>query len=404
MLDENDHRSLGQRLDLFHFQEEAPGMVFWHPRGLVLYALLQERVRQQLYRDNYQEVRTPQLLSQAIWQSSGHWQNFRGEMFVLREEGRALALKPVNCPGHIQIVQRMALSYRDLPLRLSEFGLVHRDEPSGVLHGLFRLRQFTQDDGHVFCEEGQVHAEVARFCGALKGFYRAFGFDELDIAFSSRPALRAGDDPTWERAERMLQDSARQAGLEFAVQPGQGAFYGPKLDFSLKDRLGRSWQCGTIQLDFILPERFELAYADSSGGRQRPAMLHRALFGSIERFLGVLLEHHAGTLPPWLAPEQVMIVPVGSELIDYASALTQRLCNSGVRARLDASSDTLARRIVEAHRAGIPFVAVVGKREQAEGSLSIRDRSGKQWNTRLENGVRELVRLCAQPAIAEPDP
>ena len=400
MLDENDHRALGQRLDLFHFQEEAPGMVFWHPRGLVLFRLLQEQVRRQLHRDNYQEVRTPQLLNQSIWQRSGHWQNFRADMFVFAEEGRALALKPVNCPGHIQIVQRMALSYRDLPLRLSEFGLVHRDEPSGVLHGLFRLRQFTQDDGHVFCEEGQVHAEVARFCGGLKGFYRTFGFDELDIAFSNRPPLRAGDDQTWERAERILEDAARYAGLEFSVQPGQGAFYGPKLEFSLKDRLGRSWQCGTIQLDFILPERFELTYADSSGRRVRPAMLHRALFGSIERFLGVLLEHCAGALPPWLAPEQVLVLPVGKELVDRAGALALRLGNSGVRARLDAGSDTLARRIVEAHKAGIPFVAVVGKREQAEDSISVRDRSGKQWKARLEDGMRELIRLCAQPAIA----
>jgi threonyl-tRNA synthetase len=398
MLDENDHRSLGQRLNLFHFQEEAPGMVFWRPRGLILYRLLQDRVRQQLQRDDYLEVRTPQLLNQAIWRSSGHWQNFREDMFVLGEDDAA-ALKPVSCPGHIQIVQRMAPSYRDLPLRLSEFGLVHRNEQSGVLHGLFRLRQFTQDDGHVFCEEGQVHAEVARFCGALKGFYQAFGFVDLDIAFSSRPPQRAGDDSVWERAEAMLEDAARKAGLQFSVQPGQGAFYGPKLEFSLKDRLGRAWQCGTIQLDFVLPERFDLAYVDSSGGRRRPAMLHRALFGSVERFLGVLLEHYSGALPPWLAPEQTVVVPVSAHLVGHARAVAHHLSASGIRARINAGPDTLARRIVEAHQAGIPFVVVVGKRELAEGSINIRDRSGRQWETRLEDGVRELVRLCAPPAF-----
>ncbi len=401
MLDEIDHRSLGQRLDLFHFQEEAPGMVFWHPRGLVLYRLLQDRVRKQLQRDNYQEVRTPQLLNQAIWQSSGHWQNFRDDMFVLPEANQALALKPVSCPGHIQIVQRMAPSYRDLPLRLSEFGLVHRNEQSGVLHGLFRLRQFTQDDGHVFCAEDEVQAEVARFCGGLKEFYWAFGFDHLDIAFSSRPPQRAGDDRTWARAERILEDAARRAGLQFSIQPGQGAFYGPKLEFSLKDRLGRSWQCGTIQLDFILPERFDLAYVDSGGERQRPAMLHRALFRSIERFLGVLVEHHAGALAPWLAPEQVVVIPVGADLFDYAHTVAQRLRDAGVRARVDANADTLARRIVEAHKAAIPFIVVVGKREQAGNSISVRERSGKQWEAGLEEGVREMVNLCAPPTITQ---
>jgi threonyl-tRNA synthetase len=396
MLDENDHRHLGQRLDLFHFQEEAPGMVFWHPRGLVLYRLLENRVRELFQRDEYQEVRTPQVFSQAIWESSGHWQNFREDMLVLSDDDRSFALKPVSCPGHIEIVRRKAPSYRDLPIRLSEFGLVHRNERSGSLHGLFRLRQFTQDDGHIFCSSEQVAEEVARFCRSLHAFYAEFGFRDVDVAFSNRPPKRAGADQAWDRAEEMLELAARAAGLDLHLQPGQGAFYGPKLEFSLKDRLGRSWQCGTIQLDLVLPERFDLHYVESGGDRKRPAMLHRALFGSLERFLGILLEQCRGALPPWLAPQQAVLASVGSA-DEYAQMVLARLSAAGIRSQLDQRAESLPRKIVEAHEAGIPFFLVVGNRERARGSLRIRDRSGNQHETPLNEAVGELVRACSSP-------
>ncbi|HLL56042.1 MAG TPA: threonine--tRNA ligase [Myxococcaceae bacterium] len=400
MLDEHDHRSIGQRLDLFHLQEEAPGMVFWHPRGLVLYRLLEERVRQHIQREGYREVRSPQILSQSIWERSGHWDNFRGDMLLVDDgERAAFALKPVSCPGHIQLVQRMALSYRDLPLRLAEFGLVHRNERSGALQGLFRLRQFCQDDGHVFCAEEQVASEVARFCRSVRGFYASFGFDELEVAFSSRPAQRAGSDDVWDRAEAALLQAARSAGLRCQMQPGQGAFYGPKLEFVLKDRLGRAWQCGTLQLDFVLPERFDLGYVSAGGARKRPAMLHRALFGSIERFLAILLEQHQGALPAWLAPDQVVVAPAQVEANGYARELRDVLVSAGVRARVDERPESLSRRIVDAHRDGVPFLVVVGPRERADRSVQLRERSGAQRALGIDEAVVELVAACRAPLV-----
>ncbi|WP_224372575.1 threonine--tRNA ligase [Hyalangium versicolor] len=397
MLSEHDHRSLGDRLDLFHLQEEAPGMVFWHPRGFILYQLLEERVRRELAAGGYREVRTPQILGQRIWESSGHWQNFRGDMFVVDDGERPFAVKPVSCPGHIQIFQRMAPSFRALPIRLAEFGLVHRNESSGALLGLFRLRQFTQDDGHIFCMEEQVADEVAAFCRSLRAFYRDFGFEEVQVAFSSRPAQRAGSDEVWDRAEAALLDAARREGLDCRMQAGQGAFYGPKLEFILKDRAGREWQCGTIQLDFVLPERFDLSYVDSGGERRRPAMLHRAIFGSVERFLGILLEHHQGSLPAWLAPEQLRVLPVGQEAHAYAAQVRERLEAAGLRAGEDARSETLSRRILDSHHDGVPFVVLVGAREQAAHSVQLRERNGAQRQVALESAVAELVESCRVP-------
>jgi threonyl-tRNA synthetase len=398
MLDEHDHRSLGQRLDLFHLQEEAPGMVFWHPRGWQLYRLLEERVRQQMQREGYSEVRSPQILAQPLWERSGHWDNFRENMFLLEDGERNLAVKPVNCPGHIQLVQRMAPSYRDLPLRLGEFGLVHRSEPSGSLHGLFRLRQFTQDDGHIFCAEEQVVREVARFCRSLHAFYRDFGFHDVEVAFSSRPAQRAGSEDVWDLAESLLLDAAKQAGLECAMQPGQGAFYGPKLEFVLKDRLGRQWQCGTIQLDLVLPERFDLQYVDASGARRRPMMLHRALLGSLERFIGVLLEHHGGALPAWLAPEQVVVASVGEVAVGYAERFAARLREVGCRASVDARPESLSRKIVEAHQVGAPWMVVVGKREVERHAIRLRRRDGEQRDLPWEEAAAALAAECRPPA------
>lgn len=394
MLDENDHRQMGKRLDLFHFQEEAPGMAFWHPRGLSLYRQLERAVTRQLELHDYQEVRTPQVLRRAIWEQSGHWQSFPEGMFVL--EAEQAALKPVSCPGHVEIFRRMAPSFRDLPVRLAELGVVHRNEPSGTLQGLFRLRQFTQDDGHVFCAPEQIQDEVVRFCGGLLAFYAAFGFHDVAVALSLRPDKRAGSDDVWDRAEALLGASAVSAGIDYSEQPGAGAFYGPKLEFSLLDRFGRAWQCGTIQLDFVLPESFDIHYVDSGGSRRRPAMLHRALYGSVERFLGVVLEQHGGSLPEWLAPEQVVVTAISGAQLGYAREVIEALPRASVRARLDVGHDSLARRVARAHEAAVPFFVVVGAREARERSLSVRQ-SNREQVLSLEAGLDLIREACRFP-------
>jgi threonyl-tRNA synthetase len=371
-------------------------MVFWHPRGFILYRLLEEQARRVLAAGGYREVRAPQILGQSIWESSGHWQHFREGMFLLNDGERPFALKPVNCPGHIQLFQRMAPSFRALPLRLAEFGLVHRNESSGALHGLFRLRQFMQDDGHVFCLDEQVADEVEAFCRSLSAFYRDFGFDQVQVAFSSRPEQRAGSDEVWDKAEAVLLAAAQRAGLDCRMQPGQGAFYGPKLEWLLKDQAGREWQCGTIQLDFVLPERFDIHYVDSGGAKRRPAMLHRAIFGSLERFLGLLLEHYQGSLPAWLAPEQLRVLPVGQDSHAYASEVRAHLAAAGLRVGEDARGESLSRRILDSHHDGVPFVILAGAREQAGRSIQIRERSGAQRQAPLESAVEELARACEQ--------
>jgi len=397
MLDSSDHRVLGQRLDLFHLQEEAPGMVFWHPRGYAMYRALENVVRAWTASEGFEEVRTPELLRGAIWQQSGHWDNFREHMFAFADEGKSAAIKPVNCPGHAQIVQRRSLSYRDLPLRLAEFGIVHRNEASGVLHGLLRLRQFTQDDGHVFLAESSLESEVAKFCSSLHAFYRALGFEEIAVNFATRPAQRAGSDEVWDRAELALERAAVRAGLACRLRPGEGAFYGPKLEFELLDRQGRAWQCGTIQLDFVLPERFELSYDAPSGERLRPVMLHRAMLGSLERFLAILLEHHAGRLPAWLAPEQVRILPVHREQRGYAEEIAARLRERGLRVGVDASSETLARRVAEAHGQSVSLLWVVGAREANECTVTERAVGDAQRVLPLVSGVEAAARQCAPP-------
>jgi threonyl-tRNA synthetase len=394
MLAANDHREIGRRLDLFHFQEEAAGMVFWHPRGYRTLRALEALIRRHAEADGFAEVRTPQLLRQPVWEASGHWQHFRENMFLMADD--ALAVKPVSCPGHLEILRRRAPSYRDLPLRYSELGLVHRNEPSGTLHGLFRLRQFTQDDGHVFCEAEQIEAEVARFCQSLVKLYGALGFDQVEVSFASRPDERAGTDEVWDRAEELLQQAAKRAGILPVHAPKAGAFYGPKLEFALPDRLGRRWQCGTIQLDLVLPERFDVAYVDAAGARLRPLMLHRATLGSLERFLGIVLEQHEGSLPPWLAPDQVVVLPIEAEQHDYAHRVERELSAAGLRVVSDASRETLARRVALAHEYGIPYVAVVGRREHQACSFSLRH-AGSQRVVSLDEGVRELRQACAPP-------
>jgi threonyl-tRNA synthetase len=391
MLDENDHRNLGQRLDLFHFQEEAPGMAFWHPRGFLLHRLLEDAVRRHTEREGYREVRTPQLMRRSIWERSGHHQNFGSNMFELREEDRSSALKPVSCPGHLEIFRRMSPSYRALPLRISEFGLVHRNEPSGTLSGLFRLRQFTQDDGHIFCTEDQIEQEIVMFCASIRAFYARFGFDDVAIGLSTRPDQREGSDAVWTRAEHILGRGAAAAGLAYDVQKGEGAFYGPKLEFVLLDREGRRWQCGTIQLDLVLPERFDVHYVDSAGQKRRPAMLHRALFGSVERFLAVLLEHHRGALPVWLAPDQAIVMPIAEANRAYADRVLDHLCSSGVRAVLDARSEPLGKRIAEAHHLKAPCAAIVGRREAEESAVTLRFRDGAERCVPLD-AAADLIR------------
>jgi threonyl-tRNA synthetase len=394
LLPPDDHRALIARLDLCHFQDEAPGMVFWHPRGWTLYRLLEDAVREHVVAAGYREVRTPQLLRRPIWERSGHWGRFRDAMFAFGDGADAAALKPVSCPGHIQLVRRLAPSWRDLPLRLAELGQCHRDEASGTLHGLMRLRQFTQDDGHIFCTADQVAGEVAQFCRDLPAFYRRFGFDHVSVALSLRPDNRLGDDAWWDRAERELADAVAGLGLACEVQPGAGAIYGPKLEFALRDRRGRPWQCGTIQLDFVMPQRFDVRYVDAGGDRRHVVMLHRALFGSIERFLGVLLEHHGAQLPLWLAPDQVAVVPVASNHAVRAAEICAELARAGLRSRLDAEDGTLSRRIAVAHHDGVPFVVVIGDREVGDATLAVRARDDR-WSRPAGDAIAELVRRVA---------
>ncbi len=377
-------------------------MVFWHPRGYALYRALESVVRAWTARDGFEEVRTPELLRSAVWEQSGHWQNFREHMFAFEDDGKSAAMKPVNCPGHAQIVRRRSLSHRDLPLRLAEFGVVHRDEPSGVLHGLMRLRQFTQDDGHVFLAEADIEREVARFCSSLYDFYEALGFSEIAVSFATRPLQRAGSAELWDRAEHALENAARRAGVQTRHKPGEGAFYGPKLEFELRDRHGRAWQCGTIQLDFVLPERFELSYDDGSGKRVRPAMLHRAMLGSLERFLGILLEHHAGRVPAWLAPEQVRVLPVQREQRGCAEELVQRLQERGLRASCDASDATLGRRVARAHELCIPLLWVVGAREAISGSVAERSPGGTQRVLSVVSALDAAANASALPQPRRP--
>jgi threonyl-tRNA synthetase len=396
--DDDDHRAVAQRLDLLHFQEEAPGMVFWHPAGYQLYRQLEEAVRRVTAAQGYAEVRTPQILRRPVWEASGHWQHFAGGMFRIDDQSVAAAIKPVSCPGHCYLFGRRAPSYRELPLRLCELGLVHRDEPSGTLHGLMRLRQFIQDDGHIFCAtEEQARAEALRFCQSVPAFYRAFGLDDVSVALSTRPEQRAGDDALWDRAEAALEAVLRELGAPYVLQPGAGAFYGPKIEYTLRDRQGRDWQCGTIQLDLVMPGRFGLEYVDQSGERRPPVMLHRALFGSLERFLGVVLERHGSALPAWLAPLQLAVLPVSAEERPVAEAWAAGLTAAGLRVQVDGD-DSLAKRIARAHARAVPFQAVLGPREAAAGSVTLRDRGGQAV---LSQGAAldELARRCASPAF-----
>ncbi len=389
-MDQHDHRAIGNRLDLFHQQEEGPGMVFWHPNGLAVYRAIEDYIRRLMREAGFREIRTPQLLARSLWEASGHWEKFGDDMFVLGDGERALALKPMSCPGHIQIFNKRIRSFRDLPLRFCEFGACHRNEPSGALQGLMRTRAFVQDDAHIFCTEAQIETEVARFCALLRRAYNDFGFPDFTVGFSTRPAIRAGSDALWDHAEAALEAAGRAAGLALRPLPGEGTFYGPKLDFTLRDRAGRDWQCGTVQLDFVLPERLAAEYIDSSGDRVRPVLIHHAVLGSIERFLGMLLEHYRGSLPLWLAPEQVMVAGISERQADYARNVAAVFEKRELRVRIDAGPERLARKVSAAHEAGIPILAAVGPQEERGGTVSLRRRDGSRTTLAVDAAASML--------------
>ena len=375
--EKRDHRKLGKQLDYFHMQDDAPGMVFWHPRGWSIWQEVEQYMRQ-MFRDyDYQEVRTPTVMDKTLWEKSGHWQNYRDNMFVTASESRDYAVKPMNCPGHIQIFNSGLHSYRDLPLRLAEFGSCHRNEPSGSLHGLMRVRGFTQDDAHIFCTEAQIESEVADFIKMLYKAYGDFGFTEVLVKLSTRPEKRVGADETWDKAEASLANALNQNNLAFDLQPGEGAFYGPKIEFTLKDSLGRLWQCGTIQLDFNLPERLDAEYVAEDNTRQRPVMLHRAIVGSMERFIGILIENYAGAMPLWLAPVQVMVLNISESQSDYVRQVVEMLKKSGIRCEFDLRNEKITYKIREHSMQKLPYLLVAGEREMLAGHVAVRTRTGE---------------------------
>ena len=375
--EKRDHRKIGKALHLFHTQEEAPGMIFWHERGWTLYRTIKSYIRRRIQAQGYLEVSTPQLVDLSLWERSGHWDKFKQGMFTVHAEERNFAIKPMNCPCHIQIYNQGLKSYRDLPLRLAEFGSCHRFEPSGTLHGLMRLRNFVQDDAHIFCTEGQIQQEVAQFIELLFSVYKDFGFTEILIKLSTRPVERVGSDAVWDKAEAALSQALDRLGLAWELQPGEGAFYGPKIEFSLKDCIERVWQCGTIQVDFSMPARLDAQYVAEDGSRQVPVMLHRAILGSLERFIGILLEHHAGALPLWLAPVQAVVMNITDHQADYGRKVTEILRNKGFRVESDLRNEKIGFKIREQTLQKVPYLLVVGDREQDAGSVAVRTRRGE---------------------------
>lgn len=375
--DKRDHRKLGKQLDLFHIQDEAPGMVFWHSKGWALWQQIEQYMRQVLNRSGYQEIRTPQVLDRSLWEHSGHWENFRENMFVTESEERHFAIKPMNCPGHIQIFNQGLKSYRELPLRLAEFGSCHRNEPSGALHGIMRVRAFTQDDAHIFCTEEQVQSEVIQFIDLLKQVYKDFGFDAILVKLSTRPQKRVGSEQQWDDAESALESALEAKKLDWQIQPGEGAFYGPKIEFSLRDSLGRVWQCGTLQLDFSMPARLGATYVSEDNLKKTPVMLHRAILGSLERFIGILIENYAGALPVWLAPVQVAVLNISKNQMEYAQEIEKALSSNGIRVLLDLRNEKISYKIREHSLQKIPYQIIVGDEEVNGNIIAVRNRLNK---------------------------
>lgn len=391
--EKRDHRRLGKELDLFHFQEEAPGLIFWHARGWALWQQVEQYMRR-VYQDNgYQEVKAPQLLDRSLWEKSGHWSKYKENMFTTESENRYYALKPMNCPGHIQIFNSAVRSYRDLPIRYGEFGACHRNEPSGSLHGLMRVRGFTQDDGHIFCTEDQILSECTAYTKLVQKVYADYGFTDISYKIATRPEKRIGDDATWDKAEKALMDALDASGIKYDILPGEGAFYGPKIEYHLRDSLGRGWQCGTIQVDFQMPSRLGAEYVTESNGRATPVMLHRAIVGSLERFIGMLLEHYAGQLPPWLAPVQVAVANITDDQADYAQEVISMLKKAGLRAEADLRNGKITYKIRELSLQKLPYILVVGAKEKAEGKVAVRVRGGKDLGAM---SVEDFIKLVQE--------
>jgi len=401
--EKRDHRRLGRELDLFHQQEEAVGSVFWHPRGWTLYRTIESYLRNRLDKAGYLEIKTPQLIDRSLWEKSGHWEKFRQAMFTVRDEDegreRVLAVKPMSCPGHVQVFRQHLHSYRELPLRLAEFGSCHRNEPSGALHGIMRVRAFTQDDAHIFCTEQQITPETIAFCNLLRSVYRDFGFDDVTIKLADRPPVRAGSDEVWDKAEAWLKDAVEAAGLAYTLNPGEGAFYGPKLEFVLRDAIGRDWQCGTLQVDFVLPERLDASYIGEDGQRHRPVMLHRAIFGSMERFIAIVIEHYAGRFPLWLAPVQAVVATITSDADGYAEEVRAACAAAGLRVEADLRNEKINYKIREHSLAKIPALLVVGKREAETGAVALRRLGGQDQEVlALSEAIARLTREAAVPS------
>ncbi len=395
--EKRDHRKLGKRLDLFHTQEEAAGMVFWHPKGWTLYQVLEQYMRKVQNDNGYQEIRTPQVVDRILWEKSGHWANYASNMFITESEARDYAIKPMNCPCHVQVYNQGLKSYRELPLRLAEFGACHRNEPSGALHGIMRVRGFTQDDAHIFCTEEQMQSESAAFIKLTQQVYRDFGFDDIELKLSTRPEQRIGSDDQWDRAEKALEEALKEAGLEYELQPGEGAFYGPKIEFSLRDSLGRVWQCGTLQLDFNLPVRLGAEYVTEDNSRAHPVMLHRAILGSFERFIGILIEHYEGAFPAWLAPVQAVVMNISEKQTDFVREVKQTLQERGYRVKTDLRNEKIGFKVREHTLQRVPYLLVVGDKEVENRQVAVRTRCGKNLGVlSLDDFASELDAAIAK--------
>ena len=396
--EKRDHRKLGKELDLFHMQEHAPGSVFWHPKGWVLYRTIMEYMRVKLNSAGYQEVNTPQLVDSSLWKDSGHWEKFRDHMFISESEERVLAIKPMNCPCHVQIFRQGLKSYKELPIRMAEFGCCHRNEPSGALHGLMRVRAFTQDDAHIFCTKDQIVSETEQFCKLLMDVYKDFGFEDIVIKFSDRPENRAGTDEVWDQAENSLIHAVEAAGYDYELNPGEGAFYGPKLEFILRDAIGRDWQCGTLQVDFVLPDRLDANYIGEDGLKHKPVMLHRAVLGSFERFIGILIENYSGKLPYWLSPVHVTIVNLNDDCLEYAKELQAKLDKLSIRTVLDDRNEKINYKIREHAIQKVPFTVVIGNREIETDTISLRTLgSANQETIKIKEFIEKIKNSCSMP-------
>ena len=397
--EKRDHRKLGKQLDLFHLQDEAPGMVFWHPRGWALWQTIEQHMRKELDAAGYREVKTPQIMDKTFWEKSGHWDNYKDNMFVTQSEKREYAVKPMNCPGHVQIFNNSLRSYRDLPMRLAEFGSCHRNEPSGALHGLMRVRGFVQDDAHIFCTEDQIVDEARRFNELLVRIYKQFGFHDVAVKLSLRPEKRAGSDDIWDKAEQGLRDALTACGVEWEELPGEGAFYGPKIEYHVKDAIGRSWQCGTLQLDFVLPDRLDAEYVTESNGRARPVMLHRAILGSLERFIGILIENHAGSFPLWLAPVQMVVMNITEHQADYCRQVVERLRAENFRVELDLRNEKIGYKIRDNSHYRFPYQIVVGDKEKQENKVAVRRKAEDLGSLNIDDFISQLKQEITESLV-----